>query len=339
MAEGNCIVCGSLTRVFKSSGLHRLYCSRKCCLGTTARCRNRRARIARGIRPKRRYEPGRGSRKRIRAPKSCASCGCNFVPKSGQQINCTIKCGIRKSHRAARAAGRVKPYVRQRGPFVCQGCGKSYFATCSQKGQGEQFCSRTCSTKHRFRLFVSKRELICRVWFRSCSVCSKPFTCRMPSAKYCSRRCALIYESPKCTICGAFKEGGAWYRTCGKADCNNAYAIQQRDKKRELRSAMRRLRRARMKTDKATLVFRVKVFEACNWKCCSCGCDAPRRLLGTMDDNAPELDHRVALANGGTHDMNNCQLLCRVCNHFKSDKSPSEWEKWKCRGQESQLQS
>lgn len=327
MAEGNCIVCASPMR--QPSHGTSTYCGPSC--ARTGRLNRYRLRRQAGWKPA--HKPYVSKRK----PPANACVVCGAIAK---KLYCSRACAGKGKYKRLIARGIKRSAARKaRGPFICQGCCKSYFATCSQKGQGEQFCSRACSTKHRFRLFVSKRELICRVWFRSCSVCSKPFTCRMPSAKYCSRRCALIYESPKCTICGAFKEGGAWYRTCGKADCDNAYAIQQRDKKREHRSALRRLRRARMKTDKATLVFRVRVFDACNWKCCSCGCDAPRRLMGTMDDNAPELDHRIALANGGTHDTSNCQLLCRVCNHFKSDRSPSEWERWKCRGQESQLQN
>lgn len=33
-----------------------------------------------------------------------------------------------------------------------------------------------------------------------------------------------------------------------------------------------------------------------------------------------EIDHIVALINGGTNDMDNLQLLCKVCNSQKSDK-------------------
>ena len=42
-------------------------------------------------------------------------------------------------------------------------------------------------------------------------------------------------------------------------------------------------------------------------------------------DNAPEMDHIVALSNGGPHVASNVQCLCRRCNHMKAitvDRQP-----------------
>lgn len=36
-------------------------------------------------------------------------------------------------------------------------------------------------------------------------------------------------------------------------------------------------------------------------------------------------DHRTALANGGTNDIGNIELLCRSCNLRKSDKDEIQW--------------
>ena len=36
-------------------------------------------------------------------------------------------------------------------------------------------------------------------------------------------------------------------------------------------------------------------------------------------------DHRVALANGGTNDIGNIELLCASCNHRKSAKDEIAW--------------
>lgn len=326
MAEGNCIVCGSPTRTFKSSGLYRIYCSREC-LDSSSISRDRyRKKRATGWKPLRRPYVS----KRKPPANACVICGA-----IAKKLYCSRACAEKAKYRRAVARGIPKCQRKKRGPFVCQGCGKSYFST-RQKGEGEKFCTRACAFKAKT---LSKVAPSSAVWFRSCIVCSKAFSAKRINVRFCSLVCQNSYQQPKCNICGAFKQRGAWLRTCDSQACVDAYVIQQRDKKRELRSNSKRLRRARMKTDKATLVFRIRVFDACNWKCCSCGCDAPRSLMGTMGDNAPELDHRIALANGGTHDMSNCQLLCRVCNHFKSDRSPSEWERWKCRGQESQLQN
>lgn len=40
-----------------------------------------------------------------------------------------------------------------------------------------------------------------------------------------------------------------------------------------------------------------------------------------------EIDHRVAIACGGTNTDNNIQLLCKPCNSSKQDKNPDEYEK------------
>ena len=36
-------------------------------------------------------------------------------------------------------------------------------------------------------------------------------------------------------------------------------------------------------------------------------------------------DHRVALANGGTNDIGNIELLCGSCNQRKSAKDEIAW--------------
>ncbi|WP_366514118.1 HNH endonuclease signature motif containing protein [Rhizorhabdus sp.] len=64
-------------------------------------------------------------------------------------------------------------------------------------------------------------------------------------------------------------------------------------------------------------VNRLKVFDRDGWKCQICGEKTPRRLLGTIDDRAPELDHRIPLSQGGPHTYENTQCACRACNISK----------------------
>lgn len=68
-----------------------------------------------------------------------------------------------------------------------------------------------------------------------------------------------------------------------------------------------------------------RVFLRDGWRCRSCGCDTPRTLRGTTDDNAPELDHIIPVSKGGTHVMSNLQCLCRLCNMAKGDK---DWDRF-----------
>lgn len=56
------------------------------------------------------------------------------------------------------------------------------------------------------------------------------------------------------------------------------------------------------------------------WCCHICGGNTPKRLRGTYDDRAPELDHIIPLAKGGQHTRLNTACACRKCNLAKADK-------------------
>ena len=64
-------------------------------------------------------------------------------------------------------------------------------------------------------------------------------------------------------------------------------------------------------------VYPIAIFNAAGWRCQLCGCDTPRELMGTKAPNAPELDHKLSIALGGEHSVDNTQLLCRTCNRRK----------------------
>ncbi|WP_369598523.1 HNH endonuclease [Sinorhizobium meliloti] len=68
----------------------------------------------------------------------------------------------------------------------------------------------------------------------------------------------------------------------------------------------------------------IKVFDRDKWKCQICGVKTPRKLRGTMDDRAPELDHVMPLSLGGAHSYMNTQCACRKCNREKSDTLPAQ---------------
>lgn len=61
----------------------------------------------------------------------------------------------------------------------------------------------------------------------------------------------------------------------------------------------------------------IRVFERDAWKCQLCGTRAPKRLRGTTDALAPELDHIIPLAAGGQHTYENTQCSHRSCNMAK----------------------
>jgi 5-methylcytosine-specific restriction endonuclease McrA len=63
----------------------------------------------------------------------------------------------------------------------------------------------------------------------------------------------------------------------------------------------------------------IAVFERDKWRCHLCGCKTPKRLRGSYDDTAPELDHIIPLSKGGEHSRANTACACRKCNGAKGD--------------------
>jgi 5-methylcytosine-specific restriction protein A len=56
---------------------------------------------------------------------------------------------------------------------------------------------------------------------------------------------------------------------------------------------------------------RARVFADAEGRCAAC-----TRKLGPSDDW--DIDHRIALENGGTNDPSNLQVLCEVCHEQKT---------------------
>ena len=77
------------------------------------------------------------------------------------------------------------------------------------------------------------------------------------------------------------------------------------------------IRRARMGGVKVEDIDPIAVFIRDGWKCQICGRKTPRKHRGKHTPNAPEMDHIVALANGGAHTWANVQCACRACNSRK----------------------
>lgn len=162
------------------------------------------------------------------------------------------------------------------------------------------------------------------VYLRTCRQCKVQWVGR-GAATYCSDACRasrarerhsgpLRIEALPCRSCNqafdVLRGSGArgnHERVCGPC-------------KRKMKRMWRRIsganhrKRARRYGCAYQPVNRLRVFERDQWQCAACHCSTPRRLMGTFDVAAPELDHVVPLSNGGPHSYENCQLLCRACN-------------------------
>jgi 5-methylcytosine-specific restriction endonuclease McrA len=61
----------------------------------------------------------------------------------------------------------------------------------------------------------------------------------------------------------------------------------------------------------------IEVLARDGWRCHICKVSTPKRLRGSYDDRAPELDHIIPLAEGGKHTRINTACACRKCNNAK----------------------
>lgn len=134
--------------------------------------------------------------------------------------------------------------------------------------------------------------------------------------KACSRACAnnlrigqrlsRVLHKRACRRCGAeFMAKQSRVSACDKC------------RRREHRSISKGVRRAKMRGVNAESVNPLKVFARDGWRCQLCNGATPGRLRGTLEPNAPELDHIVPISKGGSHTYANTQCACRRCNGVK----------------------
>lgn len=64
----------------------------------------------------------------------------------------------------------------------------------------------------------------------------------------------------------------------------------------------------------------IEVLERDRWRCHLCGASTPKRLRGSYNDRAPELDHIIPLSVGGEHSRRNTACACRKCNIAKAGR-------------------
>ena len=83
-------------------------------------------------------------------------------------------------------------------------------------------------------------------------------------------------------------------------------------------------RRALVRGADAESINVFDVFDRDGWRCHLCGRRTPKRLRGSRDGRAPELDHIVTLADGGSHTWGNVACACRECNMKKGSKSAGQ---------------
>ena len=219
----------------------------------------------------------------------CIVCGREYSGRSDNQGFCSRKC--------------VARYSVENKQNVCVYCGSEF------KGKGK-YCSDECRNKSKIKS-------------RVCTVCGKEFytagtqkicsdECRRRKANETNRQKLIDEFIPKTIVC---KECGTEFQTeyskPRKVFCSDECA--RKNHKRTGKA----VRRARKKGLGCEVFDPLDVLKRDAWTCQLCGVKTPKKLRGTYNGKAPELDHIIPLALGGEHSMRNTQCLCRKCNRDK----------------------
>jgi 5-methylcytosine-specific restriction endonuclease McrA len=219
----------------------------------------------------------------------------------------------------------------------CEHCGAIFKRRVNSK-DAARFCSRQCGydaganvvkdpdicqslVEQSMHLYSSFKVAVIR-----CIECGHRVTGVSLLQRYCSQDCRRAkYISDN-------DNGDHLPRHC--AECGVSFVTSYGDKRnvycsngcsrRNARRIARKKERARLRTLSVESVNPIKVFDRDGWKCMICGVKTPRKLRGTYEDGAPELDHIMPLSLGGAHSYMNTQCACRRCNAEKSNTPPHQ---------------
>lgn len=243
--------------------------------------------------------PSRSASRRPAHERACAECGKQFATPSSKTVCCSPACG----HARGKRLGDITRSARaaERNHRTCERCGARF-----QKVRGSLglYCSKAC-TADAARIYASPQEAK-----RAERQRWKERTGWRPV-----ERAPAKDPAPKparqCAECSAVftPAYGDKRRTFCSDKCSTKVARRIAGKNHR--------KRARHHGVAYEPVSRVKLFERDRWRCQVCGVRTPKRLMGSIEPNAPEMDHRIPMAMGGPHTWANLQCACRRCNGAK----------------------
>lgn len=223
-----------------------------------------------------------------------------------------------------------KNAARRRATEVraCDHCGRGYVPL-RERGR---FCSSTCKfellrrrafgPQYRPRPAKPEQPTVCEYSAGMCAGCGQAFG-RRSMTEVCSDRCknwaahkaaAKVVACEECSsiFCPVFGARGSNHV------CTPCAAL----RKRAARKAAKVWRNAKKRGAEGGERFSpLTVLARDKWRCQLCGKKTPQFKRGTLDHNAPELDHIVPLSLGGQHTMSNTQCACRACNLAKGARA------------------
>jgi hypothetical protein len=262
---------------------------------------------------------------RFERPAVCEDCRRDFTSKGSARL--CRPCVARRSHviRSANAMARKQAICWQCGEDFTKG---SLSAKQLAAGHIQKFCSKSCAA--RWRTTKTTQGIVSVGVYRSpCLDCGK---WRTAKTKRIAERCqsctshhnAVLGRLPvdrPCKDCGKPVGVAAKHRCTACAAIASRQAMLKAKKARVAsgqRAAVRLARKLKVRAVTVEYVNPIKVMERDKWRCQLCGVSTPKRLRGSYEDRAPELDHIIPIGSGGEHSYRNTQCACRKCNLMKS---------------------
>ena len=209
---------------------------------------------------------------------------------------------------------------------LCQVCSQPITRRIRKSHDSGRCCSRACGFEMmRRERSASRTARLARLAEarkierqRQCIECGGVFEAQA-SAEFCSYLCSARSKAARKAECTCQECGSTFLPAYGdkrRVFCSETCC------KRHLHRISKGVERAQAFGVRADPVNPIAVLERDRWICHICGEEAPRELRGTMRWNAPEVDHIIPLAAGGTHTYENVACAHRACNLEKGDALP-----------------
>lgn len=270
--------------------------------------------------------------------KRCENCGGEFGGNQPKKRFCSEAC--QRAEYGRRIRGDKERRLKSAPERVCENCGVA-FKRRPDKKNAARFCSRACGyaakanvqwadpiVDDELRAQAEAQRFSIKIAKCLCVDCGERFRAKSLATKRCASCAMAKYiadndngrdrSARPCATCGVVfsPEYGDRRRIYCSSDCSRVAAVEA-SKETGRKAANRLTRRLAERAATVEQVNPLKVFDRDKWRCQLCGVRTPKRLRGTCEPNAPELDHILPISLGGEHSYRNTQCACRKCNGSK----------------------
>jgi len=251
---------------------------------------------------------------------TCAQCGVQFETERKKKyccLHCTQTAMSRRKGKKPRAEHDAE--MRALSHRTCPACGNEFKKTrhdTHSKGP-QTHCSVLCAQRarhaernerKRVEEIIKRERWVYKQW------------------AWAAKRRLAGKATNTCNDCGAVAPKRAQRcDTCRQVRLQaNRIASRKRPSARASKARAKALRRSRLSVARVETFDPFEVFARDGWRCHLCGVKTPKRLRGTYEDCAPELDHIIPLALGGEHSRRNTACSCRKCNIEKGAQAQGQ---------------